>query len=83
MIRRFVHETSDTTVYAEIQRRLQLHSSKDDKSIDFHFIVEDKKSYTVNKKRKIARKISRKTISKDQFIKKLKIVISTSHRNIF
>ncbi len=83
MIRRFAHETSDTTVYAEIQRRLQLHSSKNDKSIDFHSTVEDKRSYTVNKKRRTARKTSRKTSSKDKFIKKLKIVISTSHRNIF
>ncbi len=83
MTRRFAHETFDTIVYAEIQRRFQLHSSKDDKSIDLHSTVEDKRSYTVNKKRKTARKTLRKTSSKDKFIKKLKVVISTSHRNIF
>jgi hypothetical protein len=65
MIRRSTHEIFDTIVYAKTQKRFRLHSSKNDKNIDTHFIVEDKKSYTAKTKRETARKASRKTLSKD------------------
>jgi hypothetical protein len=88
MIKRSTHETSDATVYTKIQRRLHLHSSHEDKSLDFHFTIEDKKSIATNQHRETTRKTSRKTFSASaRKIRKIKkkstIIITTNHRNIF
>jgi hypothetical protein len=88
MIRRSAHETSNTTVYAKTQRRLHLHSSKKDKNLVSHSTVEDKSSITSDQHRETTRKTSRKTLSdsarKIRIIKKKsKVVITTSHHNIF
>ncbi len=88
MIRRSTHETFDTIVYAKTQRRLHLHSLHEDKNLDSHFTVEDKKSIAADQHRETTRKTSRKTLSAfARKIRKIKkkstVIITASHRNIF
>jgi Arc/MetJ family transcription regulator len=70
MTRRSTHETFDTIAYAETQRRLRLHSSKEDKKLAVRSQIEDKDSYIENNNRETIRKTSRKIISARKTTKK-------------